>query len=130
MMEPESTTSNHSSHRWMFHLVGGALLILVGVNALLPGLNLFHSLWRYWPLLLIGVGVERVIRPSHRKQMGAGIWLCLIGSWLLISNLELFGLTYSKSWPLLILGTGISIVWSALGPGQPANTPAEEKNGR
>ena len=43
---------------------------------------------------------------------------------------EPFGVSSSKSWPLLILGTGISIVWSALVPAQPANTPAEGKNGR
>jgi len=130
MMEPGSTTNNNSSPRWMVQLVGGAVLVLVGVNALLANLNLFNTVWRYWPLLLIGVGLERLVRPAHKNKTGAGIWLCLIGAWLLISNLELFGLGYSKSWPLLILGTGISIVWSALVPAQPANTPAEEKNGR
>jgi Domain of unknown function (DUF5668) len=132
MTEPASKTNVDSSPRTITQLVAGAALVLAGVALFLANLDLLElrGVWRYWPLVLIGVGVNKLIQPGDKKNTDEGVWLCTIGAWLLISNLRLFGLGYGKSWPLLILAIGISIVWSALTPEAPANTPAEEQNGR
>jgi hypothetical protein len=131
MTEPESTPTNISPRR-IAQLLAGAALLLAGLAAFLANLDLFElgAAWRYWPLVLIAVGINKVIQPADKKNRDDGIWISTIGAWLLVSNLKLFGLGYSKSWPLLILAIGISIVWSALTPEAPAHTPAEEKNGR
>jgi LiaF transmembrane domain len=132
MTEPESKTNVDSSPRTIVQLVTGATLVLAGIALFLANLDLLElrGVWRYWPLVLIGVGVNKLIRPGDKKNTDEGVWLCMIGAWLLISNLKLFGLGFGKSWPLLILAIGISIVWSSLTTEAPANTPAEEKNGR
>jgi LiaF transmembrane domain len=132
MREPASKTNADSSPRTITQLVAGAALVLGGVVVFLANLDLLDlgRVWRYWPLVLIGVGVNKLIRPAEKKSKDEGVWLCMIGAWLLISNLKLFGLGFGKSWPLLILAIGISIVWSSLTTEAPANTPAEEKNGR
>jgi hypothetical protein len=131
MTEPETKPTDAFPRR-IAQLVAGAALLLAGVAAFLANVDLVElgAVWRYWPLVLIAVGVNKFIQPADKKTTDEGIWICTIGAWLLISNLRLFGLGYSKSWPLLILAIGISIVWSALTPQAPARTPAEEKNGR
>src|SRR5262245_35172158 len=131
MTKPESKPADISPRR-IAQLVAGAALVLAGVAAFLANLDLLElgAVWRYWPLVLIAVGINKLIQPEDKKSTDEGIWICTIGAWLLISNLKLFGLGYGKSWPLLILAIGISIVWSALTPEASANTPAEEKNGR
>jgi len=132
MTEPESKPNTDSSSRAIVQLVMGATLVLAGVVVFLANLDLLElgAVWRYWPLVLIGVGVNKLIQPGDKKNTDEGIWFFTLGAWLLISNLRLFGLGYGKSWPLLILAIGIRIVWSALTPEAPANTPAEEQNGR
>jgi hypothetical protein len=132
MTERASKTNADSSPRTIAQLVTGATLVLAGVALFLANLDLLElrGVWRYWPLVLIGVGVNKLVRLGDKKNTDEGVWLCMIGAWLLISNLKLFGLGFGKSWPLLILAIGISIVWSSLTTEAPANTPAEEKNGR
>ena len=38
----------------------------------------------------------------------------MVGIWALISDWHVFGLTFGTSWPLLVMATGVMIVWRAL----------------
>ncbi len=50
--------------------------------------------------------------------MRGGIWMIFIGIWGLLTEFQVFGLDYHTSWPLLIIGAGLKMVWRSLeGPG-------------
>lgn len=108
-------------------VIGPLLLILIGVwfllSSLRPDLPLLEVAARYWPLLLIGWGVLRLIeilvwaarsKPLPSAGLSGGEWtlivlICLIGSGLFLANryrpwhrlgvisskrVEMFGRTY------------------------------------
>ena len=63
-------------------------------------------------LFAVAVGVWRLItarQPGHRRD---GAWIALVGLWLLVNTLELFGLFWHNSWPLMMILVGLlHIVW-------------------
>lgn len=108
-------------------VIGALLLILIGVwfliGSLRPDLPLLDVAARYWPLLLIGWGLLRLVellvwavrsRPLPQAGLSGGEWtmivlICLIGSGLYVANrhrpwhrmgvvaskrVEMFGHTY------------------------------------
>lgn len=94
-------------------LTTGIVLITFGVLFLLSKLDVadFDQLVRrHWPLIIIVVGVTKLF---SRETVWSGLWLIVVGSWLQIAHLRLFGLTYGSSWPLLLIALGAGIVLRA-----------------
>jgi hypothetical protein len=48
-------------------------------------------------------------RPDRSKRGAAtgGLWLLGVGCWMLVSQLNVLGLDYGNSWPLLVILSGI-----------------------
>ena len=95
----------------------GSAIILIGVAILVERNDWWaiHLDVRWWPMLLLFLGFARiVVPPEHGGSRRSAIWLLSIGTWGLVSEIELFGLDYSTSWPLLIIALGINIVWRSL----------------
>jgi hypothetical protein len=99
-------------------------LIVLGMGALLmldrySDIRLIRS---WWPLIPMLMGAARVATAApgpdgrvHGRR--SGVWLIMIGLWALVSDSQLFGLTFATSWPLLIIGVGVLKVWRALETG-------------
>lgn len=99
----------------------GLVLIAVGAIVLLDQLDLVEIewliaeldvYWRYWPLILVGIGVYTL--ATGGSLLGAALWIAVGGwfqLWLLdvieASPLELF-------WPLLLTTLGTVLVYQAL----------------
>jgi hypothetical protein len=79
--------------------------------------------WQAFPgLILVLLGVTGVIGnwrlcDGHRGSPLSGIWLILVGAWLIVSATHAFGLTYRDSWPLLVVAAGAMIVVREVFPG-------------
>jgi hypothetical protein len=63
--------------------------------------------------------VTRLLSPSscregHPPSKWTGIWFIYLGVWCFINEFHVFGLWYTTSWPLLIVGTGLGMIWRAL----------------
>lgn len=88
----------------------GALLIVVGLLVFLDHLNVIHTerLWKYWPVLLILVGVAKFVNEG--KRVG-GVLLVLMGGFLMAEHLGYTTLTWGTIWPLLIIAAGIAMIW-------------------
>jgi hypothetical protein len=88
-------------------------LLLLADRYLQPEIPLMRS---WWPLLLIVLGVSRAAcaRSARDGDLRSGSWFVMIGVWALISEWHLFGFTYGTSWPLLLIGSGVMMVWRAL----------------
>jgi hypothetical protein len=94
-------------------LFTGLLMIGIGVLFLLDEMNIAdfsHTIRRYWPMIIVLVGVAKLL---DRKVWG-GLWLIAIGTWLQAIRLGLFGLTFSSSWPLLLIVLGVGMIARAI----------------
>jgi hypothetical protein len=98
-------------------VVFGLMLILLGVVLILQNTGLVPStplgFWwlTLWGLLFISLGVAKLFtrNPGNLRE---GVGQLFIGSWLLLNQFQV--LRYRDSWPILLVGIGIGITWSAL----------------
>ena len=97
--------------------IGGTLvgltMMAIGVVLLLDQTGVVAGLgWRHiWPVVLIGLGLVRLAFPREDGHRDGG-WMVLIGALLLMDQLRV--LRFRESWPLFIVGIGISMVWNEL----------------
>ena len=117
-------------------VVFGLVVMLIGTLLMLDqldwwGLRLNVPLW---PWFLIVLGLVRLTDQSTDARGGtrgrrSAAWLLFIGAWGLLNEYRLFGLHYGHTWPLLLIGAGVLIVWRSMdeiAPHQPTATPSRE----
>ena len=104
------------AYRWRKQVVWGLLMIAVGVVVLLDRMYYIDAgaYWRYWPLLLVVVGINQTIGYPSPREFGNGLWTVFIGLWLFACFNHVFGLTFRNSWPLFILAWGLKLVFQPL----------------
>lgn len=102
---------HHTSSHYTAYMVGGSLICL-GVAFLLDqqGIIALQDIWQYWPLLLIIGGAIRIIDPETPRDVASGAWTLLIGVWLFANFEGWFGMDFGNSWPLLLIGWGLSLL--------------------
>ncbi|MEK6649670.1 MAG: DUF5668 domain-containing protein [Bacteroidota bacterium] len=95
-------------------------ILLIGLGILFLADNLYYldigPLWRYWPFILVLLGIQKLVNARDRDGIGAGIWPVFIGLWLFVSLNHIWGLDFSDSWPFLIIAWGVSVIWKSLLP--------------
>jgi hypothetical protein len=107
-------------------VVFGLVVMIVGTLLLLDrlewwGVRLNVPLWP-WILVVLGL-----VRLSDRSTGARGclrghrsaLWLLFVGAWGLLNEYRLFGIHYGHSWPILLIGAGVLIVWRAMDQGVP-----------
>jgi hypothetical protein len=90
----------------------GLLVLTLGVVLTLGNLGIAHPAARYWPVLLIGLGLARLVSPWRGSFLGAG--LLLLGTVLLLRNLGVVHGPLGRFWPLLLVAVGIGMVRGAI----------------
>jgi predicted membrane protein len=96
----------------------GGLIICIGVLFLLQNLGVLYvdQIWRYWPVILIVLGVSRL---STARSMGGRIWfgmVTVLGGALLLHNLGyIHGTPWNLTWPILLIGLGFSLLMRGIG---------------
>lgn len=120
-------------------VASGLIILALGALMLLDR----HDAWgfnamRVFPgLVLVLIGMVRLLagdeqRARHRPRSG-GVWLVLVGAWLIASQTHAFGLEFGNSWPILIVAWGVLIVVRELsgrhhdGPAPDASLPSERR---
>ena len=99
-------------------LVFGIALLTIGAFAFFDAIDLFEwrEMWRWWPLILIAIGVSNefdTIR-TRRGDGGGGYILIGIGVWMLAATQEFLGLDYRSAFPLGLIVVGIGVILHAL----------------
>lgn len=94
-------------------VVFGAIVCVVGILLLLDHLGYINvdHLWRFWPLIPMGIGAAHMTEPGSR--LWGGIVL-LVGSLFLIDSLGILHLHWEQLWPLAIIGAGAVMIWNSL----------------
>ena len=96
-------------------LAAGAVLMAVGTGMLLDsyGVVSIHPSRLIGPFVLIALRTSMLLgtrrRDGPRQGFFGGTWLIGVGCWLLISQSNMFGLTFGTSWPLLLIVMGALI---------------------
>jgi len=113
-------------------IAAGLLLVGLGVAMFLDTTGMFrvNAGRLVGPFILIAIGSMIVLdgggfaagcgraadedgRPRRIRRRGGslgGLWLIGLGSWMLVSQTHLFGLSYNTSWPLFIIMAGAMIL--------------------
>jgi len=99
----------------------GLILTFVGLAMLVDrtGISGIHLSSKLWPLVLIAFGCARLLAPpeprnGQPRSRWTGIWFVYLGLWFFINEFRVLGFWYTTSWPLLIVGAGIGMIWRAL----------------
>ena len=107
----------------------GLVLLTLGSIRLMEGGIEFRTVW---PLLILALAVAHLWHPEltkgGRQSRAGAVWLLFVALWGIVTVNHLYGLDYSTSWPLLLVGGGVLIVWRAVesprgGPKRPGERP-------
>jgi hypothetical protein len=102
----------------------GLVLIAVGLILTLDAAGILRTqgLGRWWPLLLIGVGLVKVQQPREDGQRAAGVAYLMLGGLFQLTSV----LAFSSSWTLLMVALGVFLLWQGIeGPAAPGVTISE-----
>lgn len=96
------------SRRW---LIGG-FLVAFGFLLLFMNMGVIarFPVWRFWPLVFIAAGIDRIFTT---RQRATGFWLVVLGLWLQVSLLRVWGLHFGDTWPVMLIGFGIYLIWQS-----------------
>ena len=105
------------------NIVFGLILTLVGVLFLLHNLGIYYvyDIWRYWPLLLIAVGLSKVAfgRAGERTF---GLVAIFIGGVFFVDNVFNWHVDLGELWPVILVIVGMSVVMRSIrGPRLPGD---------
>lgn len=106
----------HRQSRYSGQLLVGAGLVLMGILFLLDNADIIAigPIWRFWPLFIVAGGASRFFSARNMKEEIEGAWLAFTGAWLYVSINHVFGLRFGTSWPILVIGWGITILWKSM----------------
>ena len=106
----------------MGSIVPGLLIMTVGLVILLDNLNLVRSgqVFRFWPVVLIVIGVKNLYQARDRSSATGGTLLASVGGLLLLNSLDILDFNIFQLWPLFLVMFGFHMVMRTISsPGQP-----------
>jgi hypothetical protein len=93
-------------------------VILIGIGSLFLlnnlGIVYFHDIFRYWPVILIVVGIFRLIDSPNSGSRVAGGILIAVGGVALPITLGILDLSWNQIWPLFLIGLGVLMLTDRL----------------
>jgi predicted membrane protein len=94
-------------------LFSGGIIALIGLLILLDnmGIPLLSHLYRFWPMILILLGVWNLARQSGRVFGGV---MVILGILFQLDTLGIAHFSWGEMWPLAIIGAGVLVMWSSL----------------
>jgi predicted membrane protein len=93
-------------------IIIGLVILIFGILLFLRnlGYDIGMSLWSYWPIILIILGLRIMIQPRENRQLVTGAILVLVGALLILHNLRIIHFGWGIIWPIIIILIGISII--------------------
>lgn len=93
-------------------LVPAIVLISVGAIFLLNNLHIFYfqDVWRYWPTILIAIGLVKLVDSQNQSGRTSGAILLVLGAIFLVPNLGFWDVSIGQLWPLFLIGLGVILL--------------------
>jgi len=108
--------SANASPRIAGRLVAGTILLGLGTIFLLDNFGVLDArdVLRFWPAILLALGLTRLLAPSRPEERAGGIVLTIVGGVFLMRALRIPWFHIRMIWPALLLALGASLIWQAL----------------
>jgi predicted membrane protein len=92
-------------------ILPGLILVIIGTLILLDhmGIIAVHDWWKFWPVILIVVGLQRLLDSCNRAM---GVLLMVVGGLFLLSSLGYLHLSAADFWPIVLIAIGVALMWS------------------
>jgi len=108
-------TDNQPNQGWEngHRLIPAIIVIGIGVLFLLNNLNiLYFSEWtRYWPVILIAIGLVKLVDANSPGGHVAGAILVAVGAIFLGQTLGYLNVRLHDLWPLFLIGAGLLMLF-------------------
>jgi predicted membrane protein len=93
-------------------LVLGLIVLSLGALWTLDNLGVVDSgpILKWWPTLLIGLGVAKLFGVGSSRNVAAGTLFMVVGVWLLAGGLGIGWVDLSILWPLILVVIGVNLV--------------------
>jgi predicted membrane protein len=94
-------------------MFSGAVIAFVGLLILLDnmGLPVASHLYRFWPMILILIGLWNLACRSGRIF---GVVMIILGVLFQLDTLGIAHFSWGELWPLAIIAAGVLVMWSSL----------------
>jgi len=101
-------------------LILGLFVAAAGVALTLNNFDYIdmHSVWRWWPIVIIAVGLAKATQSAGASGRGAGLAFAFLGTLLLLDSLRILRFDWWELWPLVLIVLGGVMVWGAVTRGQ------------
>ena len=95
----------------------GLFVIVIGVLFTLDNLGAIDAdqYLRYWPAMLVAVGVLKLAQVRDGHGWLGGLFLVALGSWMLLERMVYIRIDARDVWPLFFVFFGGYMVWKGLG---------------
>jgi hypothetical protein len=115
-LTPDQSTGGTMNPIKQPRVLFGSLLVILGLVFIMRNVGIIEHvpLSRFWPVILILIGLGKLIQAESGKARWDGLWLVLLGVWFQSVTLHFFDMTYRNSWPLLLIIWGIYLSGAAL----------------
>jgi hypothetical protein len=93
-------------------MVPAIVLIAIGAIFLLSNLHIFDArdLFRYWPAILIAIGIVKLVDSNDGSGRGAGAVLLGVGGVFMARALGYLSVRVWDLWPLILIGVGLMML--------------------
>jgi predicted membrane protein len=114
---------NVQVHVRTFHIgrsIGTAIfglgILLFGVLLTLDNLNVVDigDYWRFWPVLLIGLGLSHLFGRGESRKIGWGLFWIFVGGIFLLDTFGYVGFDIWDLWPVALVFAGGNLLWNSL----------------
>jgi hypothetical protein len=94
-------------------VIPGIIFVGIGALFLLNNLQIFplHDLWRYWPAILIAVGMLKLVDSNYTQGRVFGGVLVGAGVVALAHTLGYITIRKQDLWPLILIGVGLLLLF-------------------
>src|SRR5262245_3572776 len=94
-------------------LFAGLLFIAIGMAFLLGNLGMIDTgyVLRFWPVLLIAIGVFKIVECQGNYAQSSGIFWIVVGGIFLLGSLGILRVTLAALWPVVLIGIGALLLW-------------------
>lgn len=105
-----------ASPRATGRIVAGVILLGLGALFLLDNFGVLDArdFLRFWPAILLALGLTRLMAPGKPEDRGAGVVLTVLGAVFLLRALHVPWFRLRLLWPVLLLILGASLIWQAI----------------
>lgn len=109
-------------------LLFGAVILTLGLLWTADNLGMLDAdaVLRYWPALVMLVGVLRLTGTLVPRHTMSGALFLFIGSWMLARELGYIHISIFKLWPVFLILAGAALVWRSMRADTVKEKPEEE----